>query len=60
VDKGNMKDEDFPEALVGPKVGNGAVLQLMQLKWGHFDVSPEGKERLMRKYLETPNLRVIE
>ncbi|NVM26228.1 MAG: VOC family protein [Desulfobacterales bacterium] len=59
VDKANMKDEDFPEALVGPKVGNGVVLQLMQWKGGHFDVSPEGKERLMRKYAEAPNLRVI-
>jgi len=60
VEKGNMQDENFPEALVGPKVGNGVVLQLMQWKGGPFDVSPEGKERLMRKYTETPNLRVIE
>jgi len=60
VDKSGMKDENFPEALVGPKVGNGVVLQLMQWKDGPMDVSPEGKERLKRKYRETPGLKLVE
>ena len=55
-----VSPEDFPEALVGPKVGNGVVLQLMQWKDGPMDVSPEGKERLKRKYRETPGLKLVE
>jgi 4-hydroxyphenylpyruvate dioxygenase-like putative hemolysin len=60
VDKTDMKNERFKEALVGPKIGNGAVLQLMQWKDGPMDVSPEGKARLKQKYLETPDLRLID
>lgn len=60
VEKSGMKDETFPEALVGPKVGNGVVLQLMQWKDGPMDTSPEGIERLKRKYRETPGLKLIE
>lgn len=60
VDKTDMKDEAFKEALVGPKTGRGVVLQLMQWKDGPMDVTPEGIERLKRKYLETPGLRLIE
>jgi methylmalonyl-CoA/ethylmalonyl-CoA epimerase len=60
VDKTDMKDEKYKEALVGPKVGKGVVLQLMQWKAGPMDTTPEGKERLRKKYLETPGLRIIE
>ena len=59
VDKSDMADEKFKEALVGPKTGNGIVLQLMEWKEGPMDVSPEGKERLKQKYRETPGLRLI-
>ena len=60
VDKGHMKDENFQEALVGPRTGYGVVLQLMQWKGGPMDVSPEGKERLKQKYREVPGERLIE
>ena len=60
VEKSDMKDEKFKEALVGPKTGFGLVLQLMQWKDGPMDVTPEGIERLKRKYRETPDLRLIE
>ncbi len=60
VDKSQLRDETFPEALLGPKAGNGVVLQLTQWRGGHLDVSPEGKERLRQKYLTGDNLRVIE
>jgi methylmalonyl-CoA/ethylmalonyl-CoA epimerase len=60
VEKNGMKDENFLEALVGPKVGNGVVLQLTQWKDGPFDTSPEGKKRLSRKYAETPGLRLLD
>ena len=60
VDKSQLQDEEYPEALVGPKTGNGVVLQLTQWKGGHFDVSSEGKERLKQKYLTADNLRVLE
>jgi len=60
VDKTDMKDEQFKEALVGPKTGRGVVLQLMQWKEGPMDVTPDGIERLKRKYRETPGLRLIE
>lgn len=60
VDKTDMGNEKYREALVGPKVGKGVVLQLMAWKDGPMDTTPEGKERLRRKYLETPGLRVIQ
>ena len=60
VDKGDMKYENFQEALVGPRTGYGVVLQLQQWKGGPLDVSPEGKERLMQKYREVPGIRLIE
>jgi 4-hydroxyphenylpyruvate dioxygenase-like putative hemolysin len=60
VDKSDMKDEKFKEALVGPKTGNGVVLQLMQWKDGPMDTTPEGIAQLKRKYTETPGLRLIE
>ena len=60
VDKSDMQDEKFKEALVGPRTGFGLVLQLMQWKEGPLDVTPEGIERLMSKYRETPHLRIIE
>lgn len=60
VDKTDMADENFPEALVGPKTGFGVVLQLMQWKAGPMNVSPEGKERIRQKYREVPGLRLIE
>lgn len=59
VDKTDMANEKFKEALVGPKTGNGIVLQLMEWKDGPMDVSPEGKERLKQKYRETPGLRLM-
>lgn len=60
VDKTDMANEKFKEALVGPKTGNGVVLQLMEWKDGPMDVSPEGKDRLKQKYRETPGLRLME
>jgi methylmalonyl-CoA epimerase len=60
VDKTDMADANFPEALVGPRTGFGVVLQLMQWKTGTMDVSPEGKERIRQKYREVPGLRLIE
>lgn len=60
VEKSDMKSENFKEALVGPKTGGGVVLQLMQWKEGVMDVSPEGKQLMRRKYMETPGMRVIE
>jgi methylmalonyl-CoA/ethylmalonyl-CoA epimerase len=60
VDKTDMANEKFKEALVGPKTGNGVVLQLMEWKDGPMDVSSEGKDRLKQKYRETPGLRLME
>ena len=60
VDKEDMKNENFQEALVGTRTGYGVVLQLTQWKGGPLDVSPEGKERLKQKYREVPGLRLIE
>ena len=60
VDKGHMNDEEFPEALVGPRTGYGVVLQLMEWKGGPFDLSPEGKELVKKKWGESPGLRLIE
>lgn len=60
VDKTDMEDVNFPEALVGPRTGYGVVLQLIQWKAGPMDVSAEGKERIRQKYREVPGLRLIE
>ena len=60
VDKQHMEDENYQEALVGPKTGYGVVLQLTQWKGGPMDVSPEGKERIKQKYREVPGLQLIE
>jgi len=60
VDKAGMRNEKFKEALVGPKTGFGVVLQLTQWRDGPMDLTPEGKERGMQKYRETPGLRIIE
>jgi methylmalonyl-CoA epimerase len=60
VDRTDMADVNFPEALVGPRTGFGIVLQLMQWKGGPMDVSAEGKERIRQKYREVPGLRLIE
>jgi catechol 2,3-dioxygenase-like lactoylglutathione lyase family enzyme len=60
VDKSDMQNEKFKEALVGPKTGRGVVLQLMQWQDGPMDVTSEGIERLKQKYRETPGLRLIE
>jgi len=60
VDKSQLGNETFKEALVGPKFGQGLVLQLMEWKGGTIDLSPEGRELLNRKYQEEPGLRFIE
>ena len=59
VDKRDMSDGQFKEALVGPKTGQGVVLQLMEWRDGPMDATPEGKEQLKRKYRETPGLKVL-
>ncbi len=60
VDKGHMKDKNFAEALVGTKVGYGTVLQLMQWKLGEYEgITPEGKERMRRKYKEVPGCKLL-
>ena len=55
VNKESMKEEDSPEALVGPKTGFGVVLQLMQWKEGPLDI-----ERIKQKHRQRPETRVIE
>ena len=60
VDRTDMADVNFQEALVGPRTGFGVVLQLMQWKAGPMGVSPEGKKRIKQKYQEVPGLRLIE
>ena len=60
VDRTDMADVNFQEALVGTRTGFGVVLQLMQWKAGPMDVSPEGKKRIKQKYQEVPGLRLIE
>ena len=60
VDKSQLDNETFSEALVGPKFGQGVVLQLMEWKGGTIDLSPEGRELLDRKYKEEPGLRFID
>ena len=57
VDKSQLSNETFKEALVGPKFGQGVVLQLMEWKGGTIDLSPEGRELLNRKYQEEPGLK---
>lgn len=60
VDKSDMDNERFPEALVGPKIGQGVVLQLMGWRDHAMDTSPEGVEELKEKYRSDPSLRLIE
>ena len=60
VDKGEMSDKKYPEALVGPKTGNGVVLQLTGWKEGPFDATHEGCERLCEKYSQNPKLSLKE
>ena len=59
VDTSEMADKKFPEALVGPKTGNGVVLQLTGWKEGPFDASYEGCERLCDKYTQNPKLKLL-
>ena len=59
VDTSEMSDKKFPEALVGPKTGNGVVLQLTGWKEGPFDTSYEGWERLCEKYTQNPKLKLV-
>ena len=59
VDKTEMADEEYQEALVGPKVGNGVVLQLTGWKSGPFDATYEGCERLCKKYAQNPKLNLL-
>jgi hypothetical protein len=59
LDKTEMADVDYQEALVGPKVGNGVVLQLTGWKAGPFDATYEGCERLCQKYAQNPKLNLL-
>ncbi len=59
VDKTEMADTDYQEALVGPKTGNGVVLQLTGWKAGPFDATYEGCERLCGKYSQNPKLNLL-
>lgn len=59
VDKSEMADADYQEALVGPKAGNGVVLQLTGWKAGPFDATWEGCERLCGKYSQNPKLNLL-
>ena len=58
VDKSEMNDQKFPEALVGPKTGNGVVLQLTGWKEGPFDATYDGCERLCEKYSQNSKLKL--
>jgi methylmalonyl-CoA/ethylmalonyl-CoA epimerase len=60
VEKSELLDEEYPEALVGPRIGSGVVLQLMEWSKGPLDVSEEGKKRLRQKYVEKTNMIIIE
>ena len=60
VNKQEMSDVDYQEALVGPKTGNGVVLQLTGWKAGPFDATYEGCERLCQKYSQNPKLNLLE
>ncbi len=59
LDKTEMADADYQEALVGPKTGNGVVLQLTGWKAGPFDATYEGCERLCQKYSQNPKLNLL-
>ena len=59
IDTTEMSDKKFPEALVGPKTGNGVVLQLTGWKEGPFDATYEGCDRLCEKYTQNPKLKLI-
>ena len=59
LDKTEMADVDYQEALVGPKVGNGVVLQLTGWKAGPFNATYEGCERLCQKYSQNPKLNLL-
>ncbi|MEM8812382.1 MAG: VOC family protein [Pseudomonadota bacterium] len=59
LDKTEMADEDYQEALVGPKAGNGVVLQLTGWKAGPFDATYDGCERLCQKYSQNPKLNLL-
>jgi len=59
VDKTEMADEEYQEALVGPKAGNGVVLQLTGWRAGPFDATYEGCERLCGKYSQNPKLNLL-
>ena len=59
VDTSEMSDKKFPEALVGPKTGNGVVLQLTGWEEGPFDTSYDGCERLCEKYTQNPKLKLV-
>jgi len=59
VDKTHLYDKEYPEALVGAKDGYGVVLQLMQWKRGPMDTTPEGYERLKKKYEITAGLEFV-
>ena len=59
VDTTEMSDKKFPESLVGPKTGNGVVLQLTSWKEGPFDATYEGCDRLCEKYTQNPKLKLI-
>ena len=59
VDTSEMSDKRFPEALVGPRTGNGVVLQLTGWKEGPFDATFDGCERLCEKYTQNPKLKLI-
>ena len=59
LDKTEMEDENHQEALVGPKTGNGVVLQLTGWKAGPFDATYDGCERLCQKYAQNPKLNLL-
>ena len=59
VDKSEMANVDYQEALVGSKVGNGVVLQLTGWRAGPFDATYEGCERLCKKYSQNPKLNLL-
>ena len=59
LDKTEMEDESHQEALVGPKTGNGVVLQLTGWKAGPFDATYDGCERLCQKYAQNPKLNLL-
>ena len=45
--------------MVGPRTGNGVVLQLTGWKEGPFDATFDGCERLCEKYTQNPKLKLI-